>query len=80
MKGFITWLKEDHPEIWASVLRAVDLGLILVDEKNEALSATARLELTYPDLQEVLNLLAHDHARKTARSQSHDFWKELLHE
>ena len=78
MKGFIQWMQEDQPEVWASIRKAQAEGLVIIDLENDAVSATARLELVYPDLQEVINLLANDHIRRTAKSGARDHFKELL--
>lgn len=55
--SFIDYLRSEQPEIWESIKGAAAEGLILIDETNDAVSATNRLLLTYPDLHAVLNLL-----------------------
>ncbi|PCI28991.1 MAG: hypothetical protein COB67_05245, partial [SAR324 cluster bacterium] len=54
---YISYLKLEQPQIWLSILRAAEDGLIFVDEANDSVTATARLLLTYPDLHEVFNML-----------------------
>lgn len=56
--SYINYLKLEQPELWLSILRAQKMGLIYVDEENDAVTATNRLLLTYPDLHEVLNMLS----------------------
>lgn len=53
-RGFIDSLKQDQPQLWALILKAGEDGLIMVDEPNDAVTATNRLLLTYPGLHDLL--------------------------
>ncbi|MBF0236957.1 MAG: hypothetical protein HQM12_04565 [SAR324 cluster bacterium] len=57
--SYIQYLKDAQPGLWHSVVSAANDGLIMVDEDNDAVTATNRLLLTYPGLHEVLSFL-HD--------------------
>ena len=55
--GYIAYLKLNQPQIWLSLKKAAADGLIFIDEEADAITASNRLLLTYPNLHEVLNLL-----------------------
>lgn len=61
---FIEYLKFEQPRLWEAINGAADDGLIIIDEENDAVSATNRLLLTYPELHSVLNLLVDNWVRK----------------
>ena len=52
--SFIESLKLEQPQLWLTIVSAAQEGLIVIDEENDAVSATNRLLLTYPQLHEVL--------------------------
>jgi hypothetical protein len=54
-KGFIETIKQDQPALWELIKLHSQSGLIVVDEENDAVSATNRLLWTYPGLHEALN-------------------------
>ena len=62
--NFIDYLKSEQPRLWETISHAAAEGLIVIDEENDAVSATNRLLLTYPDLHNVLNLLVDNWVRK----------------
>ncbi len=72
--SFIDYLQSEQPDIWNSIKDAAAEGLILIDEDNDAVSATNRLLLTYPDLHAVLNLLVDS----WVRTKSEDFASKAL--
>ncbi len=57
MNSFIESLKQDQPQLWENIVAASQEGLIVIDEENDAVTATNRLLLTYPGLHEVLAFL-----------------------
>ena len=77
-ESYIDYLKFKKPQIWASIKNAAQEGLIYIDEANDAVTATNRLLLTYPDLHEVLSMLNDTWARETAAKTGKDLFSELL--
>lgn len=77
---FIDYLKFEQPKIWESISSAAADGLIVIDEGNDAVTATNRLLLTYPDLHTVLNLLVENWIRKKAEEMSLMAAKNFLQE
>lgn len=53
--GLLASIKAGAPRLWESLEHAATLGLIFIDEEHDAVTATNRLLLTYPDLHGVLN-------------------------
>ena len=54
---FIPYLKSKHKGTWQTLLLAAADGLVVIDEDNDAVTATNRLLFTYPGLHEVLQCL-----------------------
>lgn len=77
---FIDYLKCEQPKIWESISSAAADGLIVIDEGNDAVTATNRLLLTYPDLHTVLNLLVENWIRKKTEEMSLMAAKNILQE
>ena len=48
-------IKKDAPKLWRTLKTAQAEGLMFIDEKNDSITATNRLLLTYPDLHETIN-------------------------
>ena len=46
-----------HEALWQSIQRASNDGLIIVDEENDAITATNRLLWVYPGIHEALNVI-----------------------
>ena len=65
---FLEYVKKESPEIWSALKRAEGLGLVHIDEENDAVTATNRLLLTYPDLHEVINFLTETWHQKQAEN------------
>ena len=57
---FLEYIKKEKYGVWVTLLSAAATGLIIIDHENDAISATNRLLLTYPDLHEALNILTED--------------------
>ncbi|PCI29574.1 MAG: hypothetical protein COB67_03620 [SAR324 cluster bacterium] len=75
---YISYLKLEQPQIWLSILRASEDGLIFVDEDHDSVTATARLLLTYPDLHEVLNMLTENWIKLKSEETGHNLLQNLL--
>ena len=56
-KSYIESLQQEQPLLWHTILSAAKEGLIVIDDENDAVSATNRLLLTYPGLHEILAFL-----------------------
>ncbi|MBF0444099.1 MAG: hypothetical protein HQL68_00810 [Magnetococcales bacterium] len=52
--GFINFVKNRRPEMWLLLEKARERGLIVVDEENDAITATNRLMWTNPVLHDCL--------------------------
>ena len=80
MKGhsYIEYVKEKEPGIWASLEAAAKDGLVYIDEENDAITATNRLLLTYPDLHEVINYLVGDWKAEQAKKIGFEHINSLL--
>lgn len=68
---FIPYLKSTQPAIWQALLGAARDGLVIIDEENDALSATNRLLFTYPALHEILQRMTDDWAENHVDSTAH---------
>lgn len=77
---FINYLQLEQPGIWSSLLRAEGLGLVHIDRENDAVTATNRLLLTYPDLHEVLNLITESWFKEKSAQIGNELIKELSRE
>lgn len=56
-QGFIGYLKKKNPAVWYSLECAAREGLVYIDIDSDAVTASNRLLLNYPDLHEVLSTL-----------------------
>jgi len=75
--GLLASIKAGAPKLWESLEHAAGLGLIFIDEEHDAVTATNRLLLTYPDLHGVLNQII-DHWSSQAEADM-DAFNEILH-
>ena len=75
--GLLAFIKAGAPKLWESLEHAAALGLIYIDEEHDAVTATNRLLLTYPDLHGVLNQII-DHWSSQAGGGM-DALAEILH-
>lgn len=56
-QGFIEYIKKKTPAVWDKLEYADQEGLVYIDVDSDAVTASNRLLLTYPDLHEVLSTL-----------------------
>ncbi|MGK0291017.1 MAG: hypothetical protein ACI86H_002484 [bacterium] len=75
--GFINYLQLEETAIWTSLLGAAESGLVFIDRENDAVTATTRLLLTYPDLHEVLNFLTDAWFQKRSAEIGHNLIQSL---
>ena len=78
MSSYIEYVKAKEPRLWGTLQAAAADGLIFIDEKTDAITATNRLLLTYPDLHEVLNMLCTTWRNDQAKDLGKDLIKQLL--
>ncbi|HCY85563.1 MAG TPA: hypothetical protein DHV36_10550 [Desulfobacteraceae bacterium] len=64
--GMLATIRQQSPELWKALKNGESQGLIFLDEANDAVSATNRLLLTYPDLHEVVNQIVDQWTRTHA--------------
>ena len=63
-KGFIDFVKNRQPGMWILIDKGRENGLIVVDEENDAITATNRLMWTNPVLHECLATLVDQWTQK----------------
>lgn len=56
--SFISYLQSEKIKFWQVISTAVDDGLILIDEETETIIPTLLFMRNYPDLSEVVTMLA----------------------
>jgi len=61
---FISYLQNKQKGIWQALRIAAADGLVVIDEKNDAVTATNRLLLTFPDLHAALQRLTDEWAER----------------
>jgi hypothetical protein len=76
--GFIESIKQTQPALWDSIVSNAKTGLIVIDEKNDAITATNRLLLTYPDLHLAISSLINSWNEQTLKQTSQTNFKELI--
>lgn len=76
--SFIQSIKEEQPHLWQIILSAANEELIIIDEENDALTATNRLLLTYPGLHDVLAFITDQWTETHLRHNT--ALSELLHQ
>ena len=78
MSSYIEYVKSKEPRIWQSLVAAAADGLIYIDEEKDAITATNRLLLTYPDLHEVINYLVGEWKAEEAKGLGKDHIISLI--
>lgn len=74
---FLEYLKSDAPGIWESLKRAEEDGLVHIDKNNDAVTATNRLLLTFPELHNTLNYLTEYWFQRQSEKIVADVLREL---
>jgi hypothetical protein len=77
-KGFIDTIKEDQPALWELIKLHSQSGLIVVDEENDAISATNRLLWTYPGLHEAINTIINSWNNLSLEKQAQENFSNIL--
>jgi hypothetical protein len=75
-QGFIEYIKKKTPAVWARLEYAAQEGLVYIDIDSDAVTASNRLLLTYPDLHEVLSTLINQWAESA--EIDHGFLHDIL--
>ncbi|MBF0371351.1 MAG: hypothetical protein HQL52_18065 [Magnetococcales bacterium] len=70
--GFIEFVKNRQPGMWTLIEKARENGLIVVDEANDAITATNRLMWTNPVLHDCLATLV-DQWTRTHETETEAF-------
>jgi hypothetical protein len=76
--GFIDSIKQDQPALWELIKLHSQSGLIVIDEENDAVSATNRLLWTYPGLHEALNTVINNWNYTSIEQTAKDNFSEIL--
>jgi hypothetical protein len=76
--GFIESIKQTQPALWQSIEENAKTGLIVIDVKNDAVTATNRLLITYPDLHLTLSSLIYSWNEQTLQKNSELNFKSLI--
>jgi hypothetical protein len=77
-KGFLQSIKETQPQLWQTIEKTSKDGLIIIDEENDAITATNRLLWTYPDLHETISVLINQWSERELKENSEDIFKNLI--
>ncbi len=77
-QGFIDYIKIKRPSVWTSLEYAAQEGLVYIDIDSDAVTASNRLLLTYPDLHEVLSVLINQWAESA--ESGHDFLHDIFNQ
>lgn len=67
---FIPYLKTQHPAVWRTLLIAAADGLVVIDEDNDAVTATNRLLLAYPGLHDFLTRMTDEWAERRVDAEA----------
>jgi hypothetical protein len=76
-KSFLEDIKKTQPELYASLKKYADDGLFVIDEQNDAITATNRLLFTYPDLHLALSTLINSWYDNHLTQDISNIFKEL---
>lgn len=55
--SFLSYLQFEQRNIWRSITRVDEEGLLFIDEENDAVKISDSLPQTYPELDHVIHLL-----------------------
>ncbi|MBD3840787.1 MAG: hypothetical protein IE909_02700 [Campylobacterales bacterium] len=77
-QGFLKSIQQNHPDLWASIVKNSQSGLILIDEQNDSITATNRLLFTYPGLHEAITTLLNSWEETELKQNSREYFKELV--
>ena len=77
-KGFIDSIKQEQPALWELIKLHSKSGLIVVDEENDAVSATNRLLWTYPGLHEALNTIINNWNNSSLEKMAKENFSQIL--
>lgn len=75
--GLLRSIEQQAPKLWAAFTAAADEGLIFIDEANDAITASNRLLLTFPDLHDMISHIV-DHWTRHRPEAGIEHLTELL--
>ena len=75
---FIESIKQTQPQLWQSIEVNAKTGLIVIDEESDAITATNRLLLTYPDLHLTITSLINSWNDQNLKKNSEENFKNLI--
>jgi hypothetical protein len=77
---FLKSIQSNHPALWESIIETSKSGLIIIDEENDAISATNRLLFTYPDLHEAISTLINEWEEMELKRTDKQIFQEIIGE
>ena len=75
--SFISSLQREQPQLWQTIVSAANEGLIIIDQENDAVTATNRLLLTYPGLHDILAFITNQWTENQMNTKKH--FQSLVH-
>jgi hypothetical protein len=75
---FIGKIKKEQPALWEQMVKIAKDGLIVIDEKNDAVTATNRLLWTYPGIHDALSTIINEWSNRHSLKDSEDNFKNIL--
>ena len=75
--SFISSLQREQPQLWQTIVSAANEGLIIIDQENDAVTATNRLLLTYPGLHDILAFITDQWTENQMNTKKH--FQNLVH-
>lgn len=75
--SFISSLQREQPQLWQTIVSAANEGLIIIDQENDAVTATNRLLLTYPGLHDILAFITNQWTENQMNTKKH--FQNLVH-
>lgn len=75
--SFICSLQREQPQLWQTIVSAANEGLIIIDQENDAVTATNRLLLTYPGLHDILAFITDQWTENQMNTKKH--FQNLVH-
>jgi hypothetical protein len=75
---FIGKIKKEQPALWEQIVTISKDGLIIVDEENDAVTATNRLLWTYPGIHDALATIVDQWSNKHSQKDSEENFKNII--
>jgi len=75
---FIDKIKQEQPALWQQLLQISKDGLVIIDEENDAVTATNRLLWTYPGIHDALSTIINEWSNRHSLTDSNENFKNIL--